>query len=82
MDAFGKIAAVGFALAAVGQQVMAVEDEIGEANQADDDAHLAKLEHRHALSARVLNQTVNNEVCARANQGTDAAKNCCITQRD
>ena len=71
-----------FALPFVGQKVVAIEDEVSQADDADDDAYLSNLEHRHALSARILNQAVDHEVCARADEGADAAKDGGVAQGD
>ena len=75
MNAFSLFVVLMFALATVGQKILAIEYKVREACQADNDAHLAQLEHTHSLPAGIDDKTINNKVRARAYQGTDAAKN-------
>ena len=64
----------------VWQKIVAVVDEVHQACNANDDANLAQLKHRHTSSARFHNQAVHNKVGACTDERTDAAKGCCITQ--
>ena len=80
MHALGYIIFLCLGFTIVRQQIVTIENQVRKTYQADDDADLSQFEHTHSLSARFLYQSVNNQVSACADEGTDAAQHGGVTQ--